>query len=303
MSNPTKHVCVVMGDDRAVVGGDAARRSYPSLAYEINRRFCTRNDWDFRYEHYRLGQRPWGRLVAYSSAARQHRGASWVKILAVLRALDLGYQRVIWIDSDCIFYRDDADWSDFLGLFEREELQYAGWLDRPYHDDQPCCGFFAVRNSPVVRDMLVSIWRQPSPTSACHPYEQDEFARFLKGRPSSWYHLVDEPMFRLETAEQRLLHLANFSNRLRIPEFTRWFEDRGVPPHPQDMHLHVHSDLDVDAADRLLGGRLLGVVERVRREAWCIREAGLARVKRLRTAVMASLIGPTVRRVVDPLRG
>jgi hypothetical protein len=295
-------VCVVMGDDRPVLSGDAARGSYPSLAYEINRRFCARQGWDFRYEHYWLPERPWGKLSAYSSAARQHRGASWVKILAITRGLDLGYERVIWIDSDCIFYRDDADWSDFLGSFDDPQLQFAGWLDRPFHDDQPCCGFFALRNSDQVRDMLSGIWNTPSKTCTSHPFEQDEFARLLRSKPPGWHRLMDEPMFRLEDPRQRLLHLANFSHKLRVPEFTRWFEERGLQPHPQGIRAHVHSDLDVDSADHRMSGRQPGPLEHCRRELWGLREAGRARWMRVRGKLLSSRLGPTIRRAAERSR-
>jgi hypothetical protein len=302
MSSARKRVCVVMGDDRPVVPGEAARRSYPSLAYEINRRFCADRGWDFRYEQYRLPRRPWGKLSAYSTAARQHRGASWVKILAILRALDLGYELVIWIDSDCIFYRHDADWSDFLDLFRRPDLQFAAWVDRPYHLDQPCCGFFALRNSQRARSMLETIWGTPAESATRHPYEQDEFVRFLKAHPPSWHHLVDEPMFRLEDPRQRLLHLANFSNSLRIPEFTRWFAERGIEPDPQGLEDHVHADLDVDRADLHLSGRAPNPMEALRRELWGVAEAGRHRLRQNWTRLMASRFGPPVRRIVDMIR-
>ena len=103
-----------MGDDRHVLTGEPAFRSYPSLAYEINRIFCERRSWDFRYERYQLPSRPWGRLSAFAHKARQHRAASWVKLLAVLKVLDLGYDFVVWIDSDCIFYDHEANLDSIL---------------------------------------------------------------------------------------------------------------------------------------------------------------------------------------------
>jgi hypothetical protein len=302
MRHDEKSVCVVMGDDRPIAVGEAARRSYCSLAYEINRRFCEEKGWDFRYEQYRLPARPWGKLSAYCTAARQHRGASWVKILAILRALDLGYQLVIWVDSDCIFHRHDADWTDFLGLFDRRELQLAGWPDRPFHDDQVCCGFFAVRNSPQVREMLTEIWTQPSKSHSSHPYEQDAFVHYLRGKPSNWHHLVDEAMFHLEKPDQRILHLASFSHHLRIPEFSRWFSQRGISPHPQLTQHHVHLDLDVDAADALISGRVPNASERARRELHALRMAGVGQYVRLKRQLMSSRIGPEIRQAVDGLR-
>ena len=282
-------VCVVMGDDRPVLAGQAARSSYPSLAYEINRRFCERHGFHFRYEHYQLQARPWGKLAAYCASARQHRASSWVKILAVLRALDMGYQRIVWIDSDCIFYRHEADWSDFFSFFADPKVQLASWVDRPFNPDQLCAGFFAVRNSTEVRSMLREIWRCRSGTSTTHPYEQAEFVRYLKARPAFWHRLVDEPMFKLESPKQRLLHIASHDRPLTVPLFLRWFEEREIMPHPQEIDSHVHFDLDLDAVDASISGSTPGVLTSVERELWALRQFGVSKARQVRCHLQSAI--------------
>jgi hypothetical protein len=111
-----------MGDDRPVVGGSSVFSSYPSLAYEINRLFCEKMGWDFRYEQYQLPRRWWGTLPPFSSAAHQSRAASWVKLLAVERALDLGYELVVWIDSDCIFKDFERRIEEFLPQMKTHDI-------------------------------------------------------------------------------------------------------------------------------------------------------------------------------------
>jgi hypothetical protein len=282
-------VCVVTGDDRPVLSGEAARDSYPSLTYEINRRFCEHAGWDFRYELYRLPKRPWGSLAAYCSSARQHRASSWLKLLAVSRALDLGYEQVLWIDSDCIFYNHEADWSDFVAMFRPDGVRIAGWIDRPYFTDQICAGFFGVQNCDEVRSLLSSIWTRPAATSVVHPYEQAELVADLRQRPAGWYHLVDEPMFSLEDRNQRILHVASNQPGLRKTQFLEWFSERGLSFCPQKLEAHVHSDLDLAAADRALSGRGPGMVEHVSREAFVFWQLGQRRYRSFRVSVATAL--------------
>ena len=136
-----------MGDDRAVITGEHAKNSYSSLAYEINRLFCEKKGWDFRYEKYALPQRPWGVWQGYSREASEHRAPTWIKLLAVHSALQRNHDYVIWIDSDCIFYNHDRSWDAILGEFSNPMLHLIGWLDNPFHSDKFCAGFFIVRNS------------------------------------------------------------------------------------------------------------------------------------------------------------
>jgi hypothetical protein len=269
----SKKVCVVMGDDRPVREGAQTATSYPSLAYEINRRFCASKNWDFRYECYGLPSRPWGSWSAYSRSARQHRAASWVKIFAVLRALELGYEFVIWIDSDCIFYNHSADWSDVMESFDRPELQFLSWVDRPFYHDQFCAGFFIVRSSEAIQRLLCELWTQPSDYSWKHVYEQSELNSRIKCWSPAEYTIIDEPMFRLEVEDQRLLHLASFDHQKRIPGFADWFAQRSIKPEALEVKNHVFTDLLVDQWDQKLGGRALTWIERLGRDVWSMRQA------------------------------
>ncbi|MFZ9206440.1 MAG: hypothetical protein ACO22D_03520 [Schleiferiaceae bacterium] len=279
----SKNVCVVMGDDRPVVTGRLAMSSYPSLAYEINRRFCEKLGWDFRYEQYQLPKYWWGKLPPYSSAAHQSRAASWVKLLAVQRALDLGYEFVVWIDSDCIFYDHHADWSSTLSHFNQPEVSFLSWVDRPFYTDQFCAGFFIVRSSDRIRELIRTTWTAPSTFSLKHVYEQSELNAAIKDWPSSHYVIVDEPMFELEDDTQKLLHIASFNHKQRVPSFLKWFADRGLKPEPQKTLVHVITDLEVDEWDRRWSGVGLSGGDFIRRYAQGIFQTARAKLKRLKS--------------------
>ena len=270
-----------MGDDRPVREGVAALVSYPSLAYEVNRRFCERVGWDFRYEQYQLPKRPWGSLSAFSRSARQHRAASWVKILAVLRAFELGHDLVVWIDSDCIFYNHDADWESIIRHFDLPDVDFLSWVDRPFYAEQFCAGFFIVRNTDHIKAMFIDAWNRPSEYSWKHVYEQSELNKVVTAWPSSQFRLIDEPMFRIEDSDQKLLHIASFDHANRLPSFRDWFERNRVAPEPQRVSQHVHTDMSADQWDQQVSNATLSASDQIRREIWSIRQAIRRQLKRM----------------------
>lgn len=272
-----------MGDDRPVLEGAMARQSYPSLAFEINRIFCEKKGWDLRYEQYQLPKTWFGTLPAYSSSAGQVRAASWVKLLAVQRALELGYEFVVWIDSDCIFYNHDADWDEIMSNFDQPEVLFLSWLDRPFYHDQFCAGFFIVRSDSQVKSLLRSIWNAPSEYSWKHVYEQSALNEALRKWPKSSVILVDEPMFSLEESHQKLLHIASFDHEKRLPSFMAWFEIHGMTPVPQNAKMHVFYDLLVDDWDQRNSGKGLTSLDLVRRTMWGFYQVLRSRAKRLKS--------------------
>lgn len=274
-------VCVVMGDDRAVITGDRAKNSYSSLAYEINRRFCEKNGWDFRYERYVLPKRPWGVWQGYSRVACEHRAPTWIKLLAVHSSLQRDYDYVIWIDSDCIFYNHDRSWDSILGKFSDPLLHLIGWMDKPFHADKFCAGFFIVRNSQEVRNMLKTVWLSSSRFSWAFPYEQHELNAFLAKSSSSFSLFLDEPMFELKSPNQYVLHVAGFEHQKRVPSFLKWFDDHGFPPLPSKTKNHVFEDLDVDAYDEMLSKSPLRRSQIFQRECWGLIQHGRQKLKRV----------------------
>jgi hypothetical protein len=272
---------VIMGDDRAVITGEHAKKSYSSLAYEINRRFCEKKGWDFRYEKYALPQRPWGVWQGYSREASEHRAPTWIKLLAVHSALQRNHDYVIWIDSDCIFYNHDRSWDAILGEFSNPMLHLIGWLDNPFHSDKFCAGFFIVRNSMEVRNMLKTIWLTSSKFSWAFPYEQHALNAFLAKSSSAFSLFLDEPMFELKSPNQYILHVAGFEHQRRVPSFLEWFEDHGFSPLPLKTEEFVFEDLDVDAYDEMLSNSPLRLSQIFQRECWGLFQRGRQKLKKV----------------------
>jgi hypothetical protein len=277
-----------MGDDRPVITGDKARHSYSSLAFEINRRFCENKGWDFRYEQYLLPKRPWGVWQGFSRTVGDHRAPTWIKLIAVHRVLGMGYDYVIWIDSDCIFYNHDRSWESILTQFTNPELHLIGWLDKPFHTNKFCAGFFIVKNAEAVKKMFERIWLSSSKYSWAFPYEQYELNSFLSQSPENFYVFLDEPMFELESSDQFLLHVAGFEHQNRVPKFLQWFANQSILPNPQKVDEHVFHDLNVDAYDGMLSGLKLSFFQIIQREFWGLAQHSRQRLKKAYYALKSS---------------
>jgi hypothetical protein len=275
-----RRICVVMGDTRPVYGDERAWSSYPSLTFAINERFARQCGWDFRYEQYQIAEMPWGKLEAYSTAAGQHRAPTWVKLMAVDQALELGYEAVLWIDTDCIFYNHAADWSDIL--VQLSTHNFVGWADKPFNDNDLCAGFFAVRNRPEVRNLLKALWLKPSMFHWKQFHEQTELNAFFRRSGPEWLWLIDEPMFSLESESQRLYHIASFDTLLRIPKFTEWLVSRNLGPASAGViDGMVYRTLDVDLYDLKWSGIEPGALDRIRRILWSLRSFGRRTAKKI----------------------
>jgi hypothetical protein len=161
-------------------------------------------------------------------------------------------------------------------------LQFLSWVDRPFFTDQFCAGFFVVRNSDIVRRMLVDLWNDPSEYSWKHVFEQSALNRFFKSKPSEWSLIIDEPMFQLEEPSQKLLHIASFDHEQRVPTFQSWFVKNKKSFLPQKIEKHVFTTLDVDGADFEVSQIEPRNVDQLRREFWSFFQALRAALKRLR---------------------
>lgn len=269
MDSPNS-VCIVMGDTRSVYSDHRAWSSYPSLSFAINELFARRMGWDFRFEQYQIPKMPWGPLEAYSTNSKQHRASTWIKLMAVEQAFELGYETVVWIDTDCIFYNHDADWSDVMNHLKTKN--FVGWVDKPFNDHWLCAGFFAVRNRPEVRSLLRDLWVKPSKYHWKQFHEQTELNVFFQRAGSEWIELIDEPMFCLESESQRLLHIASFDTLKRVPMFTEWLVARSLGPSSEDVIANrVFRTLHVDDFDFAWSGVRPGALDHFRRVVWSLR--------------------------------
>jgi hypothetical protein len=269
-----------MGDTRPVYTDERAWSSYPSLAFAINERFARQNGWDFRYEQYEIAQMPWGPLDAYSTKSKQHRAPTWIKLMAVDHAFEMGYNTVVWIDTDCIFYNHEADWSDVLNFLSTKN--FVGWVDKPFNDHSLCAGFFAVRNRPEVRNLLQDLWVNPSKFHWKQFHEQAELNNFFQRSGPEWLELIDEPMFSLESKTQRLLHIASFDSLLRVPMFTEWLTARSLgPPSEEAVLASVFQTLKVDDYDYKWSGIQPGSLDRARRVVRSLRSFGRRTAKNI----------------------
>lgn len=108
------------------------------------------------------------------------RPPGWNKIPLIQRALEMGFQNVVWMDADAVIVRDEVDMRSALG--DGGPLGMAlhptpGLNDSPTHYNS---GVMIMRNAPRVREFFQAVW-EGGPLENRHRWTEQ--ARILKLLP------------------------------------------------------------------------------------------------------------------------
>ena len=160
----------------------------------------------------------------YNYTLDQYRAASWGKLVSLKYALTLGYDYLVYIDSDCVFVDHSTSIENFI---ERTPVQVGnpfpksciGFLkNTPYEDDLPCAGFIVVKNCAASLSFLKEWWDFPNESKNFdHPYEQSSLHGLFRDNMEQL--CVWDSIFFLEKEGQFLRHI-NIPE-LRQPYLTR----------------------------------------------------------------------------------
>jgi hypothetical protein len=214
-------ILVFMSDNRNL-DTDIHCASYNSLVAAINYEYCKRHNYDFVYYRPYLNNRydtPLYNCIDPNTGDLRH--ASWSKLLSTSKVLELSYDYIVYIDSDCIFKDFNQSLESFIHPYSHYQILFLN--NKPCHNDHlPCAGFYVLRVSDYtkqfVRDWYAVNLRNKNRD---HAWEQDAlwhiYTRYSVGIIDSW-------MF-LEVEGQFLRHIHSFDNSSRIPYF-RSFIDR-----------------------------------------------------------------------------
>jgi hypothetical protein len=152
------------------------------------------------------------KACCYNYTLDQYRAASWAKLVSLKYALGLGYDHVVYIDSDCVFVDHSTRIETFI---ERTTLQvgtpfeksYVGFLkDVPWHNDLPNAGFIVAKNCAETLSFLKTWWNFANPSKNFeHPYEQSSLHKIFAENADRL--CVWDSVFFLETEDQFLRHL------------------------------------------------------------------------------------------------
>jgi len=141
-------ILVVMSDNRPIQT-DLENAEYNSLTAAINYNYCKINGYDFIY------YQPYYKEIDLSSpynCVHFHTGnvrsTSWSKLLSVYLTMDMGYDYIVYIDTDAILKTMNYKIEDFIQKYDNDFI---------FFDDSPnlrlnisntaCAGFFIVKVS------------------------------------------------------------------------------------------------------------------------------------------------------------
>lgn len=207
-------ILVFMSDNRKLDKNfDTAE--YNSLTTSINYEYCKKYNYDFIYYRPYLDDSETIKLyncIDTNNDAERH--AAWSKILSTSLALELNYDWVVYIDSDCIFKNFDQSLEDFIKPYIEKNIIFLN--DKPWNYYKPNSGFFACNVSNITKEIMRDWYCVDIPTNnKIHPWEQNALRKiYLKYDVK----IVDSWMFK-ETDDQFLRHLCHIESKNRISYF------------------------------------------------------------------------------------
>jgi len=199
-----------MSDNRRLQSSE-----YNSLVAAINYDYCKKHKYDFIYYRPYLNIKESVSLYnCIDPNTNTTRHASWSKLLSAKLALELPYDYVVYIDSDCIFKNRDFSLDEFIRPYLKYDTIFLN--NKPWGDHLPCGGFFVCKVGPASKQFIQDWYAIPIPSkNKVHAWEQDALWTLYKKFNIA---IVDEMMFQ-EKEGQFLRHICHKEHRLRIPYF------------------------------------------------------------------------------------
>lgn len=214
---------ILMSDNRNLLD-DIHNADYNTLTAVINYEYATKHDYDFLYLKPQLNGVDFYNCY---SPTKNVRHPSWSKLLSTLKILKEypQYKTIVYIDSDCIFYKYDTSISEYLNVSKNpDNLQLDINSDiffmnnKPWNHDLPCAGFYIIKNNQRSHEFIKAWFNYNDDPrfDTIHPWEQAPLnASLFKNYTDIKIELIDDWMFR-EYDGQFLRHIGTeeFHNRI-----------------------------------------------------------------------------------------
>jgi hypothetical protein len=181
---------------------------YNSHTAVINKAYCDKNGYDFIYyvPHLNESTDVYNCLNPITGNTRH---ASWSKLLSTKKALQLDYDYVVYIDSDCIFKNFDKKLEDYIEGNKDKPIIF--FNDKPQSYEKPCAGFYICKSCPeslaIINDWYLCS-EFPDKDKA-HAWEQTPLQLFYKQLNVA---IIDEWMFK-EVNGQFLRHISSYEDK------------------------------------------------------------------------------------------
>ena len=220
-----------MSDDRMPVGD-----IFYTNASIINYNYAKKHGYDFKYfipsECYSL--------------IDNKRHPAWGKILSVLKAFKyFNYDRIVYIDTDCIFEDQEQSIDDYLkeaknlsGKSIRKNIPIYFLNDYPDYPLDPCSGFFIADRNSI--HMLNHWYQLESEFNDTHPWEQGALKKYIYPVWKDQIELIDDVMFHRRTYPQFLVHLTGTSGQnkeIRNGIFKEFIQNNKIKYTEKDLEI------------------------------------------------------------------
>lgn len=222
INRPMK-VCVFMSDNRPLDNSiDTAE--YNSLVASINYAYCKKYNYDFIYYRPYINDKNNHSLYnCIDPNTKELRHASWSKLLSTSQILDLNYDYVVYIDSDCIFKDFNLTLDKFIEPITSAPIIFLN--NKPWNSDKPCAGFYICKVCDETKQFIKGWYNYKLPSNnKNHTWEQEALWRILKNINMN---IIDSIMF-LEKEGQYLRHVSSYEKNIRTEYFLNFIKTNNI---------------------------------------------------------------------------
>jgi len=226
-------ILIFMSDNR-FLSKNYNNAEYNSYVACINYEYCKKYNYDFIYYRPYLDNI---KSVVLNNCKDPNSGnlrhAAWSKLLSTNIALELSYDYIVYIDSDCIFKNFNKSLEDFINLYNKPIIFLN---NKPWGDTVPCSGFYICKVSSYTKKFIKDWYNVCIPTrNIYHAWEQDALWQIFRNYDIA---IVDQWMFR-EEDDQLLRHVASWEKEKRLPYFRNFIHVNGIDYSRNIMNINV----------------------------------------------------------------
>lgn len=210
-------ILLFMSDNR-LLNNNFNTASYESLVCSINYNYSKLHGYDFIYCRPFLNTRENTSFYnCFDPNSGQVRTAHWSKLLSTTKMLELKYDYICYIDSDCIFKDFNKKIEELISQHPTKNIIFLN--DKPWSNILPCSGFYICKVCDETKK-IISRWFNvniPSKNRE-HSFEQQALYEIINTLDAG---IIDSWMFE-EKENQFLRHIGSSEDRTfhnRIPYF------------------------------------------------------------------------------------
>lgn len=220
-------ILVFMSDNRTLEK-EMVNANYNSLVAAINSDYCKKHNYDFVYYRPYLDNKE---IITLHNCIDPHtktlRHAAWAKLLITQFALELNYDYVVYIDSDCIFKDFNQKLEPLIHSFSDKDVIF--FNNKPWGDHIPCAGFYIAKVCDYSKHFFMDWYNVNVPRyNKNHAWEQDALWTIYRNYNTV---VVDTWMFR-EREGQFLRHVGccdeDPSPNHRVNYFTKFINANNI---------------------------------------------------------------------------